>query len=32
MDVELGLAPKSKRAKGERCREPVAFPDAAWLG
>jgi ArsR family transcriptional regulator, arsenate/arsenite/antimonite-responsive transcriptional repressor len=27
MAVELELAPKSKRAKGERCCEPVVYPD-----
>lgn len=27
MTVELELAPKSKRAKGERCCEPVVYPD-----
>jgi ArsR family transcriptional regulator len=27
MTVELELTPKSKRAKGERCCEPVAYPD-----
>ena len=27
MVVELELAPKSKRAKGERCCEPVVHPD-----
>ncbi len=25
--MELELAPKTKRAKGEVCREPVVFPD-----
>jgi ArsR family transcriptional regulator len=27
VSVELELAPKTKRAKGERCCEPVAYPD-----
>ena len=27
MSVELELAPKTKRAKGERCCEPVVYPD-----
>ena len=27
MSIELELAPKSKRAKGERCCEPVVYPD-----
>ncbi len=27
MPVELELAPKTKRAKGERCCEPVVYPD-----
>jgi ArsR family transcriptional regulator len=27
MAVELELAPKVKRAKGERCCEPVVYPD-----
>jgi hypothetical protein len=27
MAVELELAPKTKRAKGERCCEPVVYPD-----
>src|ERR1700750_17699 len=27
MAVELELAPKIKRAKGERCCEPVVYPD-----
>jgi ArsR family transcriptional regulator, arsenate/arsenite/antimonite-responsive transcriptional repressor len=27
MSVDLELAPKSKRAPGERCCEPVAYPD-----
>ena len=27
MAVELELAPKSKRAKGERCCDPVVYPD-----
>jgi ArsR family transcriptional regulator len=27
MAVDLELAPKQKRAAGERCREPVAYPD-----
>jgi ArsR family transcriptional regulator len=27
MSIELELAPKSKRAKGERCCDPVAYPD-----
>jgi ArsR family transcriptional regulator len=27
MSVELELTPKSKRAKGERCCEPVVYPD-----
>ena len=27
MAVELELAPKSKRAKGERCCDPVVHPD-----
>jgi ArsR family transcriptional regulator, arsenate/arsenite/antimonite-responsive transcriptional repressor len=27
MTVELELAPKTKRAKGERCCEPVVYPD-----
>ena len=27
MAVELVLAPKTKRAKGERCCEPVVYPD-----
>jgi len=27
MPVELELAPKIKRAKGERCCEPVVYPD-----
>jgi ArsR family transcriptional regulator len=29
VSIELELAPKSKRAKGERCCEPVAYPDLA---
>jgi hypothetical protein len=28
MSIELELTPKSKRAKGERCCEPVVYPDA----
>jgi len=27
VSVELELAPKTKRAKGERCCEPVVYPD-----
>ena len=27
MNVDLGIAPKQKRAAGERCCEPVAYPD-----
>jgi len=27
MDVDLELAPKQKRAAGERCCEPVVYPD-----
>ncbi len=27
MSVELQLAPKTKRAKGDRCCEPVVYPD-----
>jgi ArsR family transcriptional regulator len=27
MSVDLELAPKAKRAAGERCCEPVAYPD-----
>ena len=27
MTIELELAPKTKRAKGERCCEPVVYPD-----
>jgi ArsR family transcriptional regulator len=27
MTVELELAPKTKRAAGERCGEPIAFPE-----
>jgi len=27
MAVELELAPKTKRAKGERCCDPVVYPD-----
>ena len=27
MAVELELTPKTKRAKGERCCEPVVYPD-----
>jgi ArsR family transcriptional regulator, arsenate/arsenite/antimonite-responsive transcriptional repressor len=27
MPIELELAPKTKRAKGERCCEPVVYPD-----
>ena len=27
MAVDLGLAPKEKRPPGERCCEPVAYPD-----
>jgi ArsR family transcriptional regulator len=27
MSVELELAPKTKRAKGERCCDPVVYPD-----
>src|SRR3954471_5013314 len=27
MTIELELAPKSKRAKGERCCDPVVYPD-----
>jgi ArsR family transcriptional regulator len=27
MSVDLALAPKTKRAAGERCCEPVAYPD-----
>ena len=27
MAVELELAPKTKRSKGERCCEPVVYPD-----
>jgi ArsR family transcriptional regulator len=27
MAIELELAPKTKRAKGEACCEPVVFPD-----
>lgn len=27
MAVDLDLAPKTKRAKGERCCEPVVYPD-----
>jgi ArsR family transcriptional regulator len=27
MSIELELAPKTKRAKGERCCEPVVYPE-----
>jgi ArsR family transcriptional regulator len=27
MSVDLELAPKTKRAKGERCCDPVVYPD-----
>jgi ArsR family transcriptional regulator, arsenate/arsenite/antimonite-responsive transcriptional repressor len=27
MSIELELAPKTKRAKGERCCDPVVYPD-----
>ena len=27
MAIELELAPKTKRAKGERCCDPVVYPD-----
>jgi ArsR family transcriptional regulator len=27
MSIDLELAPKTKRAKGERCCEPVVYPD-----
>jgi ArsR family transcriptional regulator, arsenate/arsenite/antimonite-responsive transcriptional repressor len=27
MSVDLELSPKTKRAKGERCCEPVVYPD-----
>jgi ArsR family transcriptional regulator len=27
MSVDLELAPKNKRAKGERCCDPVVYPD-----
>jgi ArsR family transcriptional regulator len=27
MTIELELAPKTKRAKGERCCDPVVYPD-----
>jgi ArsR family transcriptional regulator len=27
MSIDLDLAPKTKRAAGERCCEPVAYPD-----
>jgi ArsR family transcriptional regulator, arsenate/arsenite/antimonite-responsive transcriptional repressor len=27
MSVDLELTPKQKRAAGERCREPVVYPD-----
>jgi len=27
MGIELELTPKTKRAKGERCCEPVVYPD-----
>lgn len=27
MAIDLALSPKTKRAKGEACSEPVAFPD-----
>jgi ArsR family transcriptional regulator, arsenate/arsenite/antimonite-responsive transcriptional repressor len=27
MSIDLELTPKSKRAKGERCCEPVVYPD-----
>lgn len=27
MSIDLQLAPKTKRAPGERCCEPVAYPD-----
>ena len=30
--MELTLAPKSKRAKGETCCEPTAFPDVDPTG
>jgi ArsR family transcriptional regulator len=29
MSIDLELAPKQKRAAGERCCEPVAYPDVA---
>jgi ArsR family transcriptional regulator len=29
MLIDLELVPKRKRAAGERCREPVIFPDVA---
>jgi ArsR family transcriptional regulator, arsenate/arsenite/antimonite-responsive transcriptional repressor len=29
MSVDLALAPKHKRAAGERCCEPVVYPDVA---
>jgi ArsR family transcriptional regulator len=29
MSVDLELAPKQKRAAGERCCEPVVYPDVA---
>jgi ArsR family transcriptional regulator, arsenate/arsenite/antimonite-responsive transcriptional repressor len=29
MSVDLKLAPKQKRAAGERCCEPVVYPDVA---
>jgi len=29
--MELTLAPKAKRPKGEACCEPVVLPDAGWL-
>jgi len=32
MSVDLELAPKQKRAAGERCCEPVVYPDVAREG
>jgi ArsR family transcriptional regulator len=32
MSVDLELAPKQKRAVGERCCEPVVYPDVAREG
>ena len=32
MDIDLELTPKSKRAAGERCCEPVVYPDVEREG